>query len=463
MTGRDLNSINDAFAKATAPRAIEEVEQPKELVTEDTESKEIINEMDPVSVGLGAVGGALATRFLTKGKKRKKDDHADHSGGHVHASVKETGLPDPSRHAGDPLDDEPLEVGDIVEVEGEGSDFVILSVDGDYVSAAELASDGIQVKRDNVTKTSSMSWGGEESVKFERKLVTLKEKKKNMNYTNIMDEYEDRLVSSKFRVREKNEVGKDPVKPDESVGKKKINAKTQRPSGEVTEDGASPKTQKAEEDLQEPVEAAEEDGDKKIKKEEKVVKESINNCNKGNIMSEDKSIFDKLYEQVMGEDDDFELGIGDTLPGDDLGLGDDPLGDEGGEDVTVTLTPDQADAIRAVADQLAPADDEEDVPDEFADDEAPVEDESFEGVEEDVTPTTGAPTSDGKTPGVDPSDGGGKATDVAADSLGGKSTGTGDGKVTDDETTGKETGEGKKPGIAKGAGKPGSQKAKSKT
>ena len=466
MTGRDLNSINDAFAKASAPSAIEEVEEPKELVTEDTENKEIINEMDPVSLAVGAGSGALAHKFLTKAadklsKKKKKHDDGSHTH-EQHDSVKETGLPDLSRHSGDSLDDEPLEVGDIVEVEGEGSDFVILSIDGDWVNAAEVG-DGIQVKRDNVTKTSSMSWGGEESVKFERKLVTLKEKKKNMKYTNIMDEYEDRLVSSKYRVREKNEVGKDPVKPDESVGKKTINAKTQRPSGEVTEDGAQPKKQKAEEDLQEPVEAAEEDVDKKIKKEEKVVKESINNCNKGNIMSEDKSIFDKLYEQVMGEDDDFENELGiDTLPGDDLGL-DDELGDEGGEDVTVTLTPDQADAIRAVADQLAPADDGEEVPDEFADDEAPAGDESFEGVEEDVTPTTGAPTSDGKTPGVDPSDGGGKATDVAADSLGGKSTSTGDGKVTDDETTGKETGEGKKPGVAKGAGKPGSQKAKSKT
>jgi len=279
---------------------------------------------------------------------------------------------------------------------------------------------------------------------------------------NIMDEYEDRLASSKYRVREKNEPGKDHKKPDESVGVK-LNSKNQRPTDEVVVDGAEPKKQKAEEDLQEPVEAAEEDDDKKVKKEKKVVKESINNCNKGNIMSEDKSIFDKLYEQVMGEDDDFENELGiDTLPGDDLGL-DDELGDEGGEDVTVTLTPDQADAIRAVADQLAPADDEEPADDEFGGDDEPVEDESFEGVEEDVTPTTGAPTSDGTKPGVDPSDGGGKATDPASDSLGGKTAGTGDAKVTDDETTGKPTTDGKKPGVHKASGKPGPLKAKSKT
>jgi hypothetical protein len=282
---------------------------------------------------------------------------------------------------------------------------------------------------------------------------------------NIMSEYEDTLVSSRYKVREKNEVGKDHTKPDESVGKKKINAKTQRPEGEVTEDGAQPKKQKTVEDLQVPVEPEKQDAYKKVKKEKKVAKESINTSNKGNIMSEDKtddkSIFDKLYEQVMGEDDDFELGL---TPGDDLGFDgevDDELGDEGGEDVTVTLTPVQADAIRAVADQLAPPDDEEG--DEFGGDEEPVGDENFEGVEEDVTPSTGVPTSDGKTPGKDPSDGGGKATDVASDSLGGKSAGTGDAKVTDDETTGKETGEGKKPGVHKASGKPGPLKAKSKT
>ena len=65
--------------------------------------------------------------------------------------------------------------------------------------------------------------------------------------------------------------------------------------------------------------------------------------------------------------------------------------------------------------------------------------------------------------GVDPSDGGGKTTDPASDSLGGKSSGTGVAKVTDDDpTTGKDTGEGKKVGVAKNSGKPGSQKANAK-
>ena len=101
--------------------------------------------------------------------------------------------------------------------------------------------------------------------------------------------------------------------------------------------------------LQEPVEAEAKEEEKKPKNEKKLAKESINNCNKGNIMSEDKSIFDKLYESVMGEDDDFELGIpGDDAPGDPG----DEFGDEGGDEVTVTLTPDQAAALKAVVDQL---------------------------------------------------------------------------------------------------------------
>ena len=172
-------------------------------------------------------------------------------------------------------------------------------------------------------------------------------------------------------------------------------------------------------------------------------------------MSEDKSIFDKLYEQVMGEDDEFgELG----LPDDGLDVGDE-LGDEGGEDVTVTLTPDQADAIRAVADQLAPADEEPAGDEEPFADEEPEEGfsrESTDTVEEDHTPTAGAATSDGKKPGNDPSDGGGDATDPAPDSLGGKTGGTGDTNKDHGQTTGKATTDGKKPGVAKGSGKPGS-------
>ena len=56
-------------------------------------------------------------------------------------------------------------------------------------------------------------------------------------------------------------------------------------------------------------------------------------------------------------------------------------------------------------------------------------------------------TNDGAQCGVDPSDGGGKATDPDGDCLGGKSAGTGDASVTD-EVGSKDTGEGKVTGKA---------------
>ena len=268
----------------------------------------------------------------------------------------------------------------------------------------------------------------------------------------IMDNYEN-MLSKNFGVKPVKEkaTGEGFKKPDEKVSE--VDSKTQRPKGEVNPEEKSKDVGGAKEDLQEPVEASEDKAEKKPKNEKKLAKESINNCNKGNIMSEDKSIFDKLYESVMGEGDDFELGIpGDDAPGDPG----DEFGDEGGDEVTVTLTPDQAAALKAVVDQL-PSDDEDPGDDIGADDPLADTDELEDSVHEDHTPTTGAPTSDGKAPGKDPSDGGGKTTDPAPDSLGGKSAGTGDAKVTDDEaTTGKPTSDGKKPGDPK-HGKPGSQ------
>ena len=227
--------------------------------------------------------------------------------------------------------------------------------------------------------------------------------------------------------------------------KSKNTTDKQRPKGEVTAE-VQPDSgcDRVHDDLQEPVEAKEND-EKKPKNEKKLAKESINNCNKGNIMSEDKSIFDKLYESVMGEDDDFELGI----PGDSDPAAGDEFGDEGGEEVTVTLTPDQAAALKAVVDQL-PSDEEE--PGDVGDEDPLADtDELEDSVQEDTTAT-----SDGKKPGVDPSDGGGDTTEPAADSLGGKSTGTGDTNKDHGETTGQATSDGKKPGDTK-HGKPGSQ------
>jgi len=227
-------------------------------------------------------------------------------------------------------------------------------------------------------------------------------------------------------------------------------ATDQRPKDEVNADEVSKDVGDVKGELQEPVEAEDAGEEKKTKKEEKLAKESINNSNKGNIMSEDKSIFDKLYESVMGEDDDFELGI----PGEDDGLdmGDD-AGEEEGGDVTVTLTADQADCLKAIIDQLGGGDDEEEAGD--VDEDEPLAAAAHadeESVQEDTTHTK-----DGSKPGVDPSDGGGITAKAHEDGLGGKSSGDGSQPVTDEIDGGKDTGEGKKPGHAKNAGKPGSQ------
>ena len=243
---------------------------------------------------------------------------------------------------------------------------------------------------------------------------------------NIMGDYEDTL-SKNFGVRNVKEKSND-----------------QRPKDEVKADEKSKDVGGAKEDLQEPVEATAKEEEKKPKKKKKLAKESINTCNKGNIMSEDKSIFDKLYESVMGEDDDFELGI----PGDEDPAAGDEFGDEGGDDVTITLTSDQAAVLKAVVDQL-PSDDEEELGDVADDDPLADTGEMEDSVQEDTTQT-----GDGKKPGTDPSDGGGKTTDPAADSLGGKTSGDGAVPVTDKEGT-EQTGDGKKPGVAKNSGKPG--------
>jgi len=260
---------------------------------------------------------------------------------------------------------------------------------------------------------------------------------------NIMGDYENSL-SKNFGVKNVKEkaAGEGFKKPDEKVSE--VDSKTQRPKGEVNAAEKSKDVGGATEDLQEPVEGNPKEEEKKPKKKKKLAKESINNSNKGNIMSEDKSIFDKLYESVMGEDDDFELGI----PGDEDPAAGDEFGDEGGDDVTITLTSDQAAVLKAVVDQL-PSDDEEELGDVADDDPLADTGEMEDSVQEDTTQT-----GDGKKPGTDPSDGGGKTTDPAADSLGGKTSGDGAVPVTDKEGT-EQTGDGKKPGVAKNSGKPG--------
>jgi len=428
------------------------------------------SETDPLGIGkTKELSGATRDvkkkgRHTTKTDKKaeKKADKKTAKKESV-TKIREADFGDASRHGDDMLDQD-LKPGDFVKVDGEDGEWVVVDIEGDpndpnsRISLGEVGPEGVTVSRNDVVKVSDddadVSDPGDDAGDWQGQDDPFGDSVKTM-----MDDYEARL-SSNFgvkKVHEKDESGTTFKQPDEKISE--IDSKTQRPKGEVKADEKSKDVGDVKDDLQEPVEADEKDD----KKEKKVVKESINNSNKGNIMSEDKSIFDKLYEQVMGEDDEFgggdELGLpnGDGL--DDVG---DEFGDEGEDEVTVTLSPDQVDALKAVVDQFPSPEDDEEFG--LGDGEEPADDENFESVEEGDTQTTGKPTSDGTKPGVDPSDGGGKTTDPASDSLGGKSSGTGQAKVTDDDaTTGKETGEGKKPGTAKNSGKPGKLKAASKT
>ena len=251
---------------------------------------------------------------------------------------------------------------------------------------------------------------------------------------------------------------KEPMKKALKDKKKKVNEKAsdQRPKDEVKADEVEEGgCDQVHDELQEPVDGEE----KEDKKPKKTAKESINNSNKGNIMSENKSTFDELYESVMSEDEDFELGLPteDETDGiDELELGDDE--GEGG-DITVTLSQADVDCLKSILDQVGGGDEPEE---ELGDEPDPLEagyhgestEEDGEVTEEDTTHTK-----DGTKTGVDPSDGGGITAKANEDGLGGKSSGTGDASTTDEIDGGKDTGEGKKPGHtkAKGAGKPGSQ------
>ncbi len=188
------------------------------------------------------------------------------------------------------------------------------------------------------------------------------------------------------------------------------------------------------EGVDEPVDSTEDKSkNKKVPKKES---KNINNLNKVKVMTEDKSIFDKLFEQVMGEaeDEDMELGI-DIDGADDEGLG----GEEDG-DVTITLDKELATKLHEILMDVLGGEEE-------GGEEGDETEEMDMGYEEDSDPfeEENQHTKDGVKPGVDPSDGGGKTSEPAGDSLGGKSSGTGDASATY-EVGSKDTGEGKKVG-----------------
>jgi hypothetical protein len=187
------------------------------------------------------------------------------------------------------------------------------------------------------------------------------------------------------------------------------------------------------EGVDEPVDSTEDKSkNKKVPKKES---KNINNLNKVKVMTEDKSIFDKLFEQVMGEaeDEDMELGI-DIDGADDEGFG----GEEDG-DVTITLDKELATKLHEVLMDVLGGEEE-------GGEEGDETEEMDMGYEDsDPFEEENQHTNDGAKPGVDPSDGGGKTSEPAGDSLGGKSAGTGDASATSEVGT-KATGDGKKTG-----------------
>ena len=181
--------------------------------------------------------------------------------------------------------------------------------------------------------------------------------------------------------------------------------------------------------------------DSAVEKEEKETKnesKSINNLNKVKVMTEDKSIFDKLFEQVMGEADDEAMELGIDL--DDAG-GDEGFGAEG-EDITITLTPDHVQLLKDILAQVEPEEGEGEEDGE----EAEEMDMGYEEEEANPFEEENQHTKDGAKTGVDPSDGGGKSSELPGDALGGKSSGSADASATD-ETGTKQTGMAKKPGV----------------
>ena len=74
----------------------------------------------------------------------------------------------------------------------------------------------------------------------------------------------------------------------------------------------------------------------------------------------EKNIFDKLYSTIMENDEDFDMGQLDAGLGDEEGLGDE---DEGAGEVTITLTPEQADVLKDVLGQLEGEDMGDDIED----------------------------------------------------------------------------------------------------
>ena len=165
------------------------------------------------------------------------------------------------------------------------------------------------------------------------------------------------------------------------------------------------------------------------KKEKKVKKESaeINTSSMKDTQQNNKSTFDRLFEDVMGGDLDMEMG------GDDLDLGhEDDLGDEeGGEDVTITLSADQVSLLKDILGQLEGGEDDLGDVDDIEDLEG--DGDEFESMESHVE-LTAAPDSVNQLTGMNNKaalspDGGGADSSASGQEDGGAPKAAADGKA----------------------------------
>lgn len=142
-------------------------------------------------------------------------------------------------------------------------------------------------------------------------------------------------------------------------------------------------------------------------------------------MDKKENIFDKLYSTIMEAGDDFDV---DSF---EMGIEDEPVddfeGEESGEEITITLSSDQADVLRDVLSQIDGTGSEiEDLDDGdmLGSDEEGEEDPFPEAVE-------AQHTSDGTSPGVDPTQLGPKKKNVVRGHASKVTSGGATGKVMD--------------------------------
>ena len=183
--------------------------------------------------------------------------------------------------------------------------------------------------------------------------------------TEIWDTYNKNVLSENVPGKPAEKQGTKPGKPPVTANKLKKGFKDEKSTGPSNADGVKeiidPKKDKKEDELYNSDEYSSEDYNKKDKKIEKKVKESINNFM--------KSTFDKLFENVMGDGESQELEA--------LGIDVDNDGDvdvEAGEEVTVTLGAEHVKALKEILAQIDGEDDDAEAED--------MEHEDYEEMEE---------------------------------------------------------------------------------